>query len=172
MNVLARLVRRRRRDLGMTQSDLAVRAAVSLATIQNIETGRANPALSTLRRILAEVGIAPEWRDRAADWDALAALGLPLGRLRSRRPVLSAGSLFAHLVPALVEVSVPEATGDRARKVEALEALLLALRHHYPSLYARRLARSPLVRSLLPAEPSGRVVKLGRIARASLAEYL
>ncbi len=61
---------------------------------------------------------------------------------------------------------------DRERKTEALQALILAVRLHYPSLYRRRLARSPAVRCLATDDPSGRVVKLVRIALAALAEYL
>lgn len=71
-------IRETRRLLGISQTALAVRAGVSLATVQNIEAGRANPSLSTLERLLAPLGLGLAVEPRQADWDALAAFGLPL----------------------------------------------------------------------------------------------
>ncbi len=57
------------------------------------------------------------------------------------------------------------------REAEALRALVLAVQTHYPSLY-ERIAREPSIAALAPGDPDGRLVKLARIARAILGEYL
>jgi DNA-binding XRE family transcriptional regulator len=173
MTSLGRSLRGHRVELGLTQSALARKAGVSLATVQNVEAGRANPAMATVKRILDQVGMTIEWKPREADWDALATFGLPLRPARTRRRrVRSAAALRALLLPALVEVRSSKDADDRERKVEALRALLLALRDHYPSVFRRELAGSPAVRPFVPANPTGRVVRLARMARAMLGEYL
>ncbi|PIS11624.1 MAG: XRE family transcriptional regulator, partial [Bdellovibrio sp. CG10_big_fil_rev_8_21_14_0_10_47_8] len=48
---IAEQVRSLRLSLGLTQSQLATLAKVSLPTIQNIEAGRANPGLDVVERI-------------------------------------------------------------------------------------------------------------------------
>jgi hypothetical protein len=58
------------------------------------------------------------------------------------------------------------------RKRDALAALILALLIHYPSTYERYLAGVGPVESIVPSDVSGRVVKLYRVAREKLAEYL
>ncbi len=125
-------------------------------------------------RVMESRGKTVSGRSHPVDWDLLAALGLPLNCFRVRRPRRSEGALCRHLGHALTEVATRSAAAqdDRERKVEALQALVLALRLHYPSLYRRRLARSPRVRSLATDDPSGRVVRLARVALATLAEYL
>ena len=79
-------IRDTRRCLGISQTALAVRAGVSLATLQNIEADRANPSLSTLEKLLEPLGLGLALEPQQADWDALAGLGLPLSRRSSRRP--------------------------------------------------------------------------------------
>jgi len=105
-----------------------------------------------------------------ADWDALCALGLPLSAVAKRRIPRTPGSLARHLARAVGDAGVRP--GIRTREVEALQALLLALRVHFPSFYERHVAGDAAAAALLPAEPDGRLVKLHRIAVAALAEYL
>lgn len=170
---LIRSVRASRRALGLSQASLAGIADVSLATLQNLEAGRANPSMSVLERILEPLGLGVEVRPEPADWDALAAHGAPLaaeGTWRGRR---DGASLAAHVRRAALEVDrMAVGSPDRQRKLECLQALLLALKLHFPGTYRRHLGRSPLVASLLADGPSGRVIKLSRLARATLAEYL
>jgi hypothetical protein len=99
------------------------------------------------------------------DWDTLAALGLPLRRNNRRRVRRDGNTLVEHLIPAIREVPA------QTRESEAVQALLLALRIHFPSFYQARLA--PLLPpATSPEDPAGRVVKLARIATSALAEYL
>jgi hypothetical protein len=58
------------------------------------------------------------------------------------------------------------------READAVQALLLALHLHFPSFYRRHLARSRLATRLYPAAPTGRQIRLARIATRRLAEYL
>jgi hypothetical protein len=63
-------------------------------------------------------------------------------------------------------------SSDGERKQESLAALLLAIRNHFPTYFGKRFGRSDLVRSFLPDPLTGRILKLYRIARAAVAEYL
>ncbi|MDW5595100.1 helix-turn-helix transcriptional regulator [Conexibacter stalactiti] len=48
---LGRAVAERRRTLGLTQEELALRAELHQRWISNVETGRRNPSYSSLRRL-------------------------------------------------------------------------------------------------------------------------
>ncbi|MEA2496231.1 MAG: hypothetical protein QOJ29_4142 [Thermoleophilaceae bacterium] len=50
---LGEAVRRRRRDLGLTQEDLALRAGLHQRWISNVENGKRNPSYSSLGRLAA-----------------------------------------------------------------------------------------------------------------------
>ncbi|MCD7923972.1 MAG: helix-turn-helix domain-containing protein [Bacteroides sp.] len=47
----------RRRQLGITQQDLAEMAEVGIATIKDIERGKGNPSLKTLEKICTVLGL-------------------------------------------------------------------------------------------------------------------
>jgi transcriptional regulator with XRE-family HTH domain len=165
-------VRPARTALGMTQVELARSAGVSLPTVQNIEGGRANPSLTTLEAVLGALGLGLGLEPRPADWDALAALGLPIAARRPRRLVPTEDLLVENVRLAALELARGGTLPGRERRTEALQALVAALGSHYPRLYARRLAASPPVRAIAARRVTGRTVKLGRMARAALAEYL
>lgn len=50
--------------LSLTQQDLAEMSQVGLATIKDIERGKGNPALNTIKKILDVLGIEIEYRIR------------------------------------------------------------------------------------------------------------
>lgn len=58
------IMKQRREILSLTQQDLAEMAQVGLATIKDIERGKGNPAMSTLKKILEVLGIEIEYRIR------------------------------------------------------------------------------------------------------------
>lgn len=153
----------------MTQSELVQRSGRSLPTIQGMESGRANPSLSTLESVLEPLGMRLRIEERPADWDVLCALGLPLSSHKVARVVPHADLLAAQVLAAARDLA---RSGDGGREAEALQALVLALVHHFPTFHRTRLAGSPHVRSLVERPVSGRVIKLERIARSALAEYL
>lgn len=58
---LKEIIKQRRETLSLTQQDLAEMSQVGLATIKDIERGKANPALNTVRKILDILGVEIEY---------------------------------------------------------------------------------------------------------------
>ena len=58
------MMKQRRETLSLTQQDLAEMSQVGLATIKDIERGKGNPALNTVKKILDVLGIEIEYRIR------------------------------------------------------------------------------------------------------------
>jgi transcriptional regulator with XRE-family HTH domain len=68
-----------RKSLGLSQNELARQANLSLATIQNIESGRnTNPSLDVLVRLTDILGLQVSVSAVKPDWQLLAAHGVPL----------------------------------------------------------------------------------------------
>ena len=65
------IMKERREILSLTQQDLAEMAQVGLATIKDIERGKGNPALNTVKKILDVLGIEIEYRIRQTVWNSL-----------------------------------------------------------------------------------------------------
>ncbi len=57
-------MKQRREVLSLTQLDLAEMAQVGLATIKDIERGKGNPALSTVKKILEVLGMEIDYKIR------------------------------------------------------------------------------------------------------------
>ena len=51
------LIKRRRKALGITQSDAAELAGVAVHTLSNIESGKANPTIEVLTSVLEVLGL-------------------------------------------------------------------------------------------------------------------
>ncbi len=51
------VIKKRRKDLGISQLDLAEMSGISLATVKNIERGKGNPSYDTILRIMEVLGI-------------------------------------------------------------------------------------------------------------------
>ena len=58
------IMKQRREFLSLTQQDLAEMAEVGVATIKDIERGKGNPALNTIKKILDVLGIEIEYKVR------------------------------------------------------------------------------------------------------------
>ncbi|MCH5215244.1 MAG: helix-turn-helix domain-containing protein [Muribaculaceae bacterium] len=54
---LKEVMKKRREYLSLTQQDLAEMAEVGLATIKDIERGKGNPSLNTIKKILLVLGL-------------------------------------------------------------------------------------------------------------------
>lgn len=54
---LNEVMKKRRKELEISQLDLAEMAEVSLATMKDIERGKGNPSLNTVKRILMVLGM-------------------------------------------------------------------------------------------------------------------
>jgi predicted transcriptional regulator len=58
------IMKQRRETLSLTQQDLSEMAEVGLATIKDIERGKGNPSLSTIKKILDILGLEIDYRIR------------------------------------------------------------------------------------------------------------
>lgn len=54
---LNEVMKKRRKELEISQLDLAEMAEVSFATVKDIERGKGNPSLNTVKRILMVLGM-------------------------------------------------------------------------------------------------------------------
>lgn len=59
------VVKERRKELGISQVDLAEMSGLSLGTIKNIERGEGNPSYETISRILEVLGMEISFRVRS-----------------------------------------------------------------------------------------------------------
>ena len=55
--VLSEIIKTRRAKLKLAQVDLAEMSGVSLATVKDIERGKANPSLRTVEKLLDVLGL-------------------------------------------------------------------------------------------------------------------
>ncbi len=142
---------------------------MSLATLQSIEANRANPALSTWQAILAVVGLVPDVRPVLPDWSVLSVLGAPLALEEPHpSPVHRSPELLVHQL----RLALAQTESLSPRQHEAVWAVLLSLHDHYPRFFRRHFGRSSASDALLRHPPTGRIVKLRRLALAVLSEYL
>jgi len=169
---LVKRIREARKNLKLSQVGLSHLANVSLPTIQNIEAGKGNPSLSVLNSLLSALALELDLKPRGADWDAFAHCGAPLTGNLSSPFDATADILLKHIRDACVELSVDSEGAIRGRKIEALQAVLLALRIYFPSFFAKHLEESPLVQRFVSAPVSSKVIKLKRLATERLSEYL
>lgn len=51
------VIKKRRKELDISQLDLAEMSGISLATVKNIERGKGNPSYETILRIMEVLGI-------------------------------------------------------------------------------------------------------------------
>jgi transcriptional regulator with XRE-family HTH domain len=58
-HALGEAVRRRRRELGLTQEELALRSGLHQRWISNVENGKRNPSYSSIGRLAAGLELAP-----------------------------------------------------------------------------------------------------------------
>lgn len=58
------IMKERREVLSLTQQDLAEMAQIGVATVKDIERGKGNPSLNTIKKILDVIGIEIEYRIR------------------------------------------------------------------------------------------------------------
>ena len=61
---LRKVIKARRKVLGISQQDLAEMSGISLPTVKDIERGLANPSLSTISKLLDVLGMEIVYRVR------------------------------------------------------------------------------------------------------------
>ena len=67
---IASLLRERRKALALVQQDVAQMAGVSLHTLHNLESGKGNPTLEVIAKVLEVLGLELQIRVRALDVSA------------------------------------------------------------------------------------------------------
>jgi transcriptional regulator with XRE-family HTH domain len=174
------LIRETRIALGLTQVELATQAGVSLPSVQNIESGRAtNPSVETLSALFSVLGLELAVKPKEPDWDTLIACGAPLTphhskRLKQIRP--TADVLLRSLRQACSYLSRGKKGSTQepreSREELGVQALLLALKYHYPTFFRNNCSRASLLVQFCPENPNGPQIKLKRQATAVLATYL
>ena len=171
-------VKEQRQNLGMSQMVLAQKAGVSLPTIQNIESGNANPSLEVLGAVLEILGLQVTIQRLATSdesWYKLAQIGVPIVPLEKkigRKLALSEEILLKEFSASLPGFLNENAWSERER--EAFAASLLAIKQHYPKT-ARKLEKQFKklnIDGLIKQFSLGRLIKLRRIALARFAKYL
>lgn len=152
---------------GLSQQALASKAGVSLPTLQNIEAGKANPTIEVINKLLSALGAEIKISLKKPDIDILAAMGLPI--TSSKKPRFR--STLELLKQQIFAFAAQDSSQIAEREREAFQALLMALALHYPDLYKKNFKKSS-ADAFLPLKPTGRHIKLYRIAKAKIAEYL
>ncbi len=164
-----------RKRAGFSQPQLAVKAGLGVATVQNIELKKGNPSIETLRQILNVLGLEMQISVKPIDWSTLSALGVPLMTKLSGKGFGHQGPTFRPTVEilkcTLVElVQAVEIIPSDSREQIALISFLLALMDHYPQFWARH--GQGLNFWMNPSRKDKGSIKLRRIALAHLAGYL
>jgi transcriptional regulator with XRE-family HTH domain len=156
----------------LSQSELANSSGVSLATLQKIEAGRANPSLNTLQSLFSILGIGLTTFSIQADlnFDSLIPLGLPLmenQNLSKSQKVPTAKELVRELgkISNLLK-SIPV----ESRFEKSLISFLWALEDHYPEIWKLADSQARAWCKTIPYQR--RSIKLRRISIQRLAQYL
>lgn len=178
---LGKRLKQLRTAAGLSQAGLAQESGISMPTIQNLEAGKGNPALDTIKRVGKVLGFDLEIKFAKADWEVFAHCGAPITTLRRSRFIsgnlkLDSGLLVQTVRSAALELFVSKGDAgidpDFDRKVDALCAVLLALRTHYPRLFKSNFSRSKAVMEFASLPVTGRMIKLRRQALSRLGTYL
>lgn len=176
---IKKVLKKQRQDLGISQSNLAQLSGLSLASVQNVEAGKANLSISNLASLLEVLGYDLKLVRRQVEWEKLICYGLPILPAKSFEGDIGVPEiecLEKLLVGACAEFIQREEPGSHRnlREREALQAMIMALRDHFPSVFQKRFAHYKVIQALNPRmeEVSGKIIKLRRIAIDRLSRYL
>ncbi len=163
-------IRQRLVELGISQQELADRSELSLATIQNIESRRANPSIGTIEQLARTLNLELILKSNSCDWDELCFLGAPM---MGQSPTGHFSTPTRERLIQLIRLaSLDPEILENDRKKESLQSLLLAIHDHYPRIFKKYLSNQKFLYEIYPKEISGRLIKLRRIALAKISEYL
>lgn len=124
---LAEIIRKTRQSRGLTQTSLASRAGVGLATLQNIENNNANPSIGTIESVFKILGIRMhfEVQRKPLDWSELASHGCPV-----TAPPNNEIATPSNLIKVIHQIHFDTL---KARERKAVAAWLHAIKDHFPS---------------------------------------
>lgn len=160
-------LKRYRKKQGLSQQSLAAKAGLSLATVQNIESGRSNPAWETLGSLFEILGLQFDLQPQSMDWDQLAGLGCPL---MSNITFNKRNLTHENLISALQQLSNHiDSLSINTREYNAFYAFLYAIKDHYPSIW---LELNDTIKAWFAKQHSPVSIKLRRLALQKLGTYL
>jgi len=144
-----------RKESGLAQQELAYHAGISLAHLQNIESGVAVPTITVLEKIYSALGFKLTFLQDEISYDELISFGVPLSgdEKNVRQPQ------WRDLSFVLKRELMKAKRTKNSRVVDAIEAYLLALKTHFPKLDNERTFKL-----LYPQKINGHHIKLRRIA--------
>jgi DNA-binding XRE family transcriptional regulator len=171
VNNFMTLIRKRRRELSISQVDFVHLSGVSLPTLQNIEVGKANPSIKIMSKILNSLGYQIEIVPSEPNWDLLISIGLPITTKKKFEKIKYTLPQLALYLQHAAEYIIKERNKNSSeRYFDALKGLLLAIKIHYPSLYEKLESES--IAEILNTDISGRHIKLYKMALSSFCKYL
>ncbi|MFK8137982.1 MAG: helix-turn-helix domain-containing protein [Bdellovibrionales bacterium] len=169
-------LKKQRQILGLSQSSLAQLSGLSLASIQNMEAGKANLSISNLASLLEVLGFDLKLVRRQVEWEKLISYGLPIlpanpveKQIGTDLSVLE--SLLVNACAEFIQRDGQKNPRKHLREREALESMMFAIKSHFPSFY-KGLERYKAVLDLTPEVITGKHIKLRRIALENLREVL
>lgn len=162
-------IQKLRLQMGLTQTQLAIRAGVSLPTIQKIEAGIANPGFEIVETIFSCLNQKLHFVPKEPDWDSLANYGVPL----STKHTVANKSEKALLILVRSALDFFETTKPEMRREwEAFAAFLLALKTHFGPTWKKLQPFHDCANELIGKVEHGRLLKLRRLSIAQQASYL
>jgi len=165
-----KLIRSRRNLIGLTQFQLACEAGLSLAHIQNIESGKANPSFDVLNKIFKPLGLEFSIVPRKIDWNYLSSIGFPLAAPKMVKSKIDLVKIVRSLRELAGFLSQTHEGYERERL--SFEAFLFTIKHDYPHFFEKHFENSELVLNFLPRNITGDHLKLRRLILEKIASYL
>ena len=160
-----------RKLIGLNQSELAFQAGCSLATIQNIEAGVANPSIETLTVIYEALGLEMETQTTAPNWRRLCDYGWPMEEFSAGETKAENLNQFEFLKLLSLAVNEVKDLYDSNNR-RALRALLFAIGEEYPKFFKKRFAKNVNIQNLLYKPMTPRELRLSEAARERLRLFL
>jgi transcriptional regulator with XRE-family HTH domain len=158
-----------RTDLGLTQMELATQSGISLPTIQNIESGKANPSIEILTRVLNVLGLEIKVSVPGFQAESAVLLGVPLSANHSTTLMKPSRSLLLSEARKWTHYFKENVFSER--EALAITSFLCALKDYWPSIYSQ--IECPIFNKLISiSRNNGHCIKLRRIAIANLSSYL
>ncbi len=164
MIAIGKTLKHRRMALGFSQSQLAHRASLSLASIQKIERGSVSPRWESLEDLLQSLSLNFSISEKEINLDALAAIGVPIAQKNDVHETFE--------LSESIRLIIFQFTHFPERVQEAIEAFVLALKLHFPSQFQKLYRENKKIVELLPSKIDGRMIKLSRIAKSNLSRDL
>ena len=162
-------LKRLRADFGLTQMELATKSGISLPTIQNIESGKANPSLDILTRILNVLGLEIKVSAPGFQVETAILLGVPLISNQSTSVIKPSRDMLCLEARKWAHYFREDIFSERESL--AMTSFLCAIKDYWPTVYSD--IECPIFNKQIESlRNNGHLIKLRRMAIATLSTYL